>query len=215
MPRNLPAVVGEDLTPKQREAVRYYTDPLLPTFGNAAKAGIQAGYEDGGWMRSDVVKHAIQRIEEERAMAGAKVRDYLGRHAQDAALELVQQLSAGRELEVIPVADLFDDGQETMTKDRERRVLAATKHNRVAIQAAKQRKDAAELILRYHLGHPEQRVRHTGEDGVKMLKDMTDDELTELGKVLDELKKGGQPLKADPHDEAGVEDVDYEVVDDD
>lgn len=206
-----------DLTPLAAEAVRLYLDPLMPTFGNRAAACRAAGskaIDPGRILDTPAAVAEIERIQTLRAEQGRKVAEYLGDYAFDAARELVQQLSTGRDLElidprevlnrevqhkVVPVLD--DEGAETgewtvdtlgltdIELDRVKHVVA---HNKTVLAAAKERREAAKLLLAYKIGTPEQRVKVTSEKklpGVVDLEDLSKTELDELGKIVRQARK--------------------------
>lgn len=234
-------LVPEGLNPKLREAVRLYTDPLMPTFGNKTASCIEAGYKDHNALSSEAAKNEIARIERQRADQGAKVAEYLGNYAFDAARELVRQLSAGADLRVEDPTDLLrertdeeiaemlssalatssaderldvSDIAEAMEGDRMARAELLIKHNRVALQGAKERRAALELLLRYHLGHPEHKHRHIHDQDTDPLDlgDLSDEDLQRLGEfvhdAIDERKEAGPGNGTDPQE---IVEAEYEV----
>lgn len=229
-----------DLSPQEFEAIRLYTDPLLPTFGNKRAAIRAAGYADSNYStrffdRAEIAAE-VQRITAQRIEQGNKVAEYLGDYAWDAARELVNQLSLGRDLEVIDarvvlgedVLQSFEyvnvgpDRVELRLKSNAavpheavmEQVKNLNNHNRAAILAAKERREAAKLLLAYKIGTPEQRIRVTDDrdkgNGPLDLSKLSKDELEALGSVVHsmiaERKKAPQQLTAEP-----VREADYEM----
>lgn len=220
-------VPAPDLSPQQRLAITFYTDPLLPTFGNKVQSSKAAGYDSVRVFDSPSVEAEIERIEAERAKSGRDVADYMGSYAIDAARELVAQLSEGRELTIRPPDEMIDemveavveavgdgaeaDAVEGIVKNKIDLMKAITGANKIALQAAKVRHDALELLIRYHLGHPEQRITHREErDGIN-LADLSDAEMKELGTFVDqEIKRRGSPSE---EREPQVVEAEFEVED--
>lgn len=217
----------EDLDPRQREAVRLYTDPLLPTFGNKTQAALAAGYDTTRVFDTPAVAAEVARIEEQRALSHAEVREFMGDFAHDAARALVKSLGLLNSLTIEdpnsllgePTQEELDQAltlaQETAAALKEgsratvsvgeimqaiigvrlSRADAMTKANRVGLQAFKEAREAAELLLRYALGHPEQTVRHKGRPqdvGPVDLSDLSQDELQQLGTVIQQAIKDRQ-----------------------
>ncbi len=177
-----PEQVQKRLRPQQREAIRLFTDPLLPTYGNKSASAKGAGYGTTKAFDSPDVMYEIARIEEERSVAGRDVAEYVGTFAWDAARELVQQLSTGRELVLLHPEELLTlkggeiDRLTTMilelAKDDEseqdriaalieglaagavKRADGMVKNNAVYLKAAKERRDAASAILSWKIGSP-------------------------------------------------------------
>lgn len=182
----------KELTPEDREVIRLYTDPLLPTFGNKSKSLAAVGKSTNPYFFDRVaVVEEIERIQADRSRAGQQVEKYIGRYAMDAARALVDQLHLGADLSV----------QDPHEIDDMERADLVVKANRVAIQARREQREAAELILRYHLGHPEQRHRHIsdGQDPLD-LGQLTNEELDTLGQLVGELldeRKGAAPGEGD------------------
>lgn len=167
-----------NLTPLMHEAVRLYLDPLMPTFSNKAAACRAAGYtgrNPGEALDSDAARAEIERVMAQRAEYGKKVGEYLGEYAWDAARELVSQLSLGRGLEIIDPREVLtrevlnqaeidpDSGEVTivgkgLSKEEIEQVKQVNKANMVVVHAAKERREAAKLLIAYKIGTPEHRV---------------------------------------------------------
>lgn len=213
----LPAV--SMMNPMLLEAVRLYTDPLMPTFGNKAAACRAAGYKGrnpGEALDGVAAQEEIARIQAQRAEAGGRVADYLGDYAFDAARELVQQLGLGRELEIINAAEFLgadlisaciaDPETGELRVDEEKlpqlggrvidglleQVKQINQHNRAVVLAAKERREAAKIILAYKIGTPEQRVRVTQDKelpDVLDLSKLSKDQLGALGDMISRIQR--------------------------
>ena len=92
--------ITRDLSLQQRELVRYYTDPLLPTFSNKTASAAAAGYQTTKVFEHRLVQQEIDRILVERRSAGDEALEYLATYAADAARALVENLSLGKTLAV-------------------------------------------------------------------------------------------------------------------
>ena len=114
------------------------------------------------------------------------------------------QLRIGREMEMIDPTDVFgDDRNEVADRFDSGRLRAIAAHNATLAKVMKERRAAAETILAYAFGTPEQRVR--------MTKDSSEDELEAmLGKMSKEdFERLGRILFADA--ENGPEDGDDQI----
>lgn len=215
------AVIANDLTPPEAEAVRMYTDPLSPAYGKKGVAAVRAGAPDTMWAKVGV-QRALEQIELERQERGHHVSAYLSHNAADAAFELVQQLSAGRDLDIVDPRGVIDDivekvsarvheavatvdglDEDTIGEVVTNAMDAAMKQqrmllgeintaNRVALAAVKERRAAVEMILAYHMGTPQQKVKlegelTKGEENILDLSQLTDDELDQMRAGLDDV----------------------------
>lgn len=174
--------------PRTMEAIRYYTDPLLPTFGNKSASATAAGFSTTSCFQRTEVQEEIDRIIQERLEQSERVVEYVGTYAMDAARELVNQLSTGRELAFIDM----DEIREVILSsdpDEGKKLAAIVRHNKTVLDAYEQRRKAAVEILRQKIGTPEQRINvKRGDSDPTPLRDMTDDQINELSQVLaDEL----------------------------
>lgn len=215
---SVPAKLSDlDLDPRQREVVRYYTDPLLHTYGNKKQSLEAAGYSGGSYQVFDhpLVAQAISIVESERVEAGAEVQEYLDLFGRDASKELVKQLSIGRDLSVIDpnsVVDLDGKGEFEFSESEGDRAKAINDHNRNALAAAKERRQALALLLAYVAGTPEQRIKHTHEKEYPQgpLDEWDDGDIEALG---EELRKEREKRKAGTPAEAEIP-AEVEVIDD-
>ena len=198
------------LDPKEQLAVRYYTDPLLPTFGDESKAALKAGFGNSIPMRRPDVITAIQYIQAERALEAEQTATYMESYALDAARELVRQLSTGAELDMLdPVQflglEVGDDGsimRELLTKEEISQIAALNNHNKNVLAAARERRSAAETLIAYRVGTPEQRVKHTNAIAEKNehlpdLSEWSKDELQKLAAEVSRLRQEPQTLEAE------------------
>jgi len=208
----------DSLPPKVLDAIRYYTDPLLPTYDNKAQSAMAAGYAEAtaygnNPLSSPKAKKVIARIRRERREAGGEVEEYMHDHVFDAARELIKQLSAGRELEIRDPGDILD---QTVVGEMDlERARQITQHNRIALSAVRERRKALELVLAYVMGGPEQRQKtiHKTEKHVN-LDDLSDGELKSAIQLLSQMQKENpDPIEVTVDDEE-VE-ASFEVVDDD
>lgn len=237
---SLPAL--REMNPMLQEAVRLYTDPLMPTFGNKAAACRTAGYKGknpGEALDGVAAQEEIARIRDQRTAAGGQVADYLGDYAFDAARELVQQLSLGRELEIINAAgflgaDLLaaciqdpETGELRVDEDKLpqmggrvidgilEQVKQINQHNRAVVLAAKERREAARIILAYKIGTPEQRVRVTQD---KELPDVFDlgklskEDLAAMGDMIYRIQQSRAGKKLAPAIADGGQVIEAELV---
>lgn len=204
--------------PQAMEAIRFYTDPLLPTWGNKTASAAAAGYDSATVFNRLAVREKVEEIVAEREAASRDVIQFLGTYTIDAARELIRQLSTGRDLELVDPTPLFDDGpieevvdalqakiesgadQEVLyavakglAEGRARKAEAMIKHNNSSINASKERRNAAIEILRQQIGTPEQRISVKKEEARTPLSDMDDGGLEELNKIIAEELKARQP----------------------
>jgi hypothetical protein len=234
-PVNVPAseVLPVNLTPLMQEAVRLYLDPLMPTFGNKAAACRAAGYtgrNPGEALDSSAAREEIERVMAQRAEWGKKIGEYLGDFAWDAARELVSQLSIGRSLEIIDPREVLtrevlnqveidpDTNEATivgrgLSKEEIEQVKQVNKHNMVVIHAAKERREAARLLIAYKIGTPEHRVRVTSEKELPDVFDLSKLDAEQLGQVGAAVRAALEAKRAATRSKAGDGPVlDAEIV---
>jgi hypothetical protein len=175
--------------PQVMEAIRYYTDPLLPTWNNKSASAAAAGLKSTSCFQRAEVKEEIERIVAERVEAGKKVVEFLGTYSMDAARELVRQLSAGRELEFIDIEGIM--GEDSFNPDA---LSAVVRHNKTVIDTIRERRAAAIEIIRQQIGTPEQRIKVKREGNEPtMLDDMDDEKLQQLNEMIAEELESRQP----------------------
>ena len=227
----------DDLDPKQRLAVEMYTNPLFgQTFGNKQASAVAAGYKGKNAseaLNTQVAQRAIQWIEEKRDESGTAVADYMSRYAFDAARKLIKQIGMDDGLEIKPMPEGLLDKPATpivgVDKNGNEKVLgyddghlkqakAISDHNKAVGNVMREVRQALQMVLAYHLGTPEQKVRVAREreqDDPLDLGKMTAAELRELSHAVRQtisLKDGDPPPeKEDGSVVAAVEGVDYEV----
>lgn len=192
---HLPDKVKEsilNLNPRQAAAVRLYTQRGGPGYGNKAKSCRLAGYSDNTdpaqVFNQPGVKNALSAIREMQAEHAKGVMMDIAALAPDAKEELQSQLELGRGLDIIDPRDIFGDSLENLSADNEARLKEINRHNRNMAHLAKERRAAAETLLAYSEGTPEQRVRMTKEadddDVMRLLMQLSDEEFEEMGKRL-------------------------------
>lgn len=191
--------------PKTMEAIRYYTDPLLPTFGNKSASATAAGLATTSCFNRLEVQEEIDRIIQERLENSERVVEYVGTYAMDAARELVNQMSAGRDLKFIDM-DEIQDVIEASGADEGKKLAAIVRHNKTVLEAFEARRKAAIEILRQQIGTPEQRIKvDHGEKSDTMLDDLGDDQLQELSKLVSEEMDSRKPRESEEIPEAEVD----------
>lgn len=219
-----------NLTPKQAAAVRAYTTRTSPGYGHKAKSKRLAGYSEKTAtyqvFSHEDVKHAIRQIREWQLEEAETVLEEIRAVAPEAKDEIVSQLNLGKSLDIIDPRDIFGSGlEEVEGKDDHARLQEINKHNRVVAKFAKERREAAELLLAYAEGTPEQRMHVTrGTEKTKLeeiLEGLPKDEFDEVGKIL--FGEEGWPEEAGTPDtgdapavageEGEVVEGDYEIVD--
>ncbi len=176
--------------PKVMEAIRLYTDPLLPTFGVKSSSAAQAGAHSSIFQRQDV-KDEVQRIVQQRYAASTRVVEYLATYTMDAAHELIKQLSTGRDLEFKEIDEAIENSDDKMG-------AVIVRHNKTVIEAAKERRAAAIEIIRQQIGTPEHRVRVQDDrkDPID-LEHLSDDELKQLGEIIWDTLEDRKPTEAE------------------
>lgn len=197
------------LTQMEREAVRAYTDPLLPTFGNKRGACRAAGYSVGSGVAYEVfgrdrVQAEIERIEEARVEHGRRLMELIDQYGEAYVRGLLEQMSFGKDLDPVDIESVFGDDFEDFGMDskghstegrrelHEGKAKAINAHNRNAIRAAKVRREAIEKLLAYAAGTPEQRIAVTNRRGAPEgvpLEAWDKEELELLEESLDEERR--------------------------
>lgn len=193
----------DNLDPKQRLALEFYTNPLHgKTFGNAIAAAKAAGYSTVKPMYSKSMQEALAWVEEQKTADAEQVSTYLSAFSMDAARKLVQQLGLDSEIEVRPVPEellvppkpLLDEEGNVVGWDDGHLRLAdrITAQNRAAASLMKEAREALKLILAYHMGTPEQKIRmerHVDEHDPLDLGSLSDEELRELARHVEEVRE--------------------------
>ena len=193
--------------PKVMEAIRLYTDPLLPTFGNKSASATHAGLGSTSCFHRNDVQQEIDRIIQQRMETSERTVEYLGTYAMDAARELIGQLSAGRDLEFIDMEEINSIISDSDINEGGKLLSAVTRHNKTVIDAYEQRRKAAVEILRQKIGTPEQRIRvDHGKEDPTPLGDLTDDQIRELSLAISDEMDHRKPreLEAEEIPEADV-----------
>ena len=156
---NLPALPGHDLTPldklspKERLAVEFYTDPLRgDTFDKKTASLIAAGYKARGndykVFHKPHVKLALKYIHDQRHAQSAKAMDFLAHHAIDAAKGMLAQLgkSQGMEYAEAPL-ELLE--QDELPKGAAQKIKAVNDYNRTVTAARRADLSTMTAILDY------------------------------------------------------------------
>lgn len=191
--------------PKTMEAIRYYTDPLLPTFGNKSASAAAAGMASPSCFSRAEVQEEIDRIIQERLENSERTVEYVGTYAMDAARELVSQMSAGRELEFISQEEI-QRVLEASGPDEGKKLAAIVRHNKTVLEAFEARRKAAVEILRQQIGTPEQRIKvDHGKSSDTMLDALQDEQLLELSKLVSEEMDSRKPQEPKEIPEAEVD----------
>jgi hypothetical protein len=179
--------------PKTMEAIRYYTDPLLPTFGNKSASAAAAGLKCASVFTRSAVQEEIDRIIQERLENSERTVEYVGTYAMDAARELVSQMSAGRDLKFISQEEI-DEVIKASGADEGKKLAAIVRHNKTVLEAFEARRKAAVEILRQQIGTPEQRIKvDHGASSDTMLDNLKDEQLQELSKLVSEELDSRKP----------------------
>jgi len=183
--------------PLAMEAVRLYTDPLLPTFGSKRASALAAGCERSVFNRVAVIDE-IDRIIQHRLENSEKTVEFMATYSMDAARELIGHLSAGRDLEFIPMEEIRDsmrmtktigegeDAREVEVWSDGKLLASIVRHNGIVLAAYEQRRKAAVELIRQQIGTPEQRIKvdHGNKEELPQLTDLPDDQLEELGQFI-------------------------------
>lgn len=213
----VPQTPMDKLDPRQRLVVEYYTNPLFGrTFGNKLGSATAAGYESSQCFESKAVQAAVKWVLAQKLEQSKGVATYLEAFTMDAARKLVGQLSADEGVAPHPMPEgLLDRPPEPIIgtdKDGNEKVIgyndghlkqaqAITQHNKAAAALLKEAREAMKLILAYHLGTPEQKVRiDRGGDRQDPLDlgQLTDEQLRELARHVQEVINEKAGLKVLP-----------------
>jgi hypothetical protein len=179
--------------PKTMEAIRYYTDPTLPTFGNKSASAAAAGLATASCFTRSEVQQEIDRIIQERLEKSERTVEYVGTYAMDAARELVSQMSTGRDLKFVEMEEI-QKVIDSSDADEGKKLAAIVRHNKVVLEAYEQRRKAAVEILRQQIGTPEQRIKvDHGASSDTMLDNLKDEQLQELSKLVSEELNSRKP----------------------
>ena len=195
------------LDPRQRLALDFYTNPLYgKTFGNKAASARAAGYETVDPMHSKMMADAIAWVLEQKEANSEQVSAFLTTFVMDAARKLVQQLGADEQIEVReipeellvppkPVMGQDKDGNDRIVgwDDGHLKVVdRITAQNRAAASLMKESREALKLVLAYHMGTPEQKIRNErreDESDPLNLGDLSDEQLKELARHVEEVRE--------------------------
>ena len=193
----IPSPDAPNLTHKQRLLVHYFMDVTLPTYRRIKASVRAAGYS----MNQDIyslfyqedVQAEIERIEKERAESGRDMAQHLWDARYQAVRVLLEQMNEGADLRLIDPEQAFGKDLEKLG-NAEKNVRANTinNHNRNVLQARRQSREAAEKVLAYTLGEPEQVVRHKRDENPseKALARLSDEDLLALGEKVRGLLDG-------------------------
>ena len=225
----------DELDPRQRLAVELYTNPLFgKTFGRKQASCVAAGYEGGNAymaLNRESTQRAIQWVQDQRDENGEAVAQHLSRYAIDAAHKLVKQLGMDEGLEIHPMPEgildkkpepimgLDKDGNEILLgydDSHLKQAKAIADHNKATANVAREVRQAIQLVLAYHMGTPEQKVRVAREKEAQDPLDlgkMTAAELRELAQAVRQTTamRDGAPPPA--KEDGAVVEADFEVVD--
>ena len=202
-----------NLTPLQREFVRYYTDIQLPCYRKPFAAAIAAGYSESmadkatvDILRKPGVAAEIDRIDKERVQSGKDMAEMLWDARFEAVRNLLHQMNEGGDLRLVdPEEELGRGLKDVHGKDAgAERAREINNHNRNVLQARRQAREAAEKVLAYTLGEPEQVIRHKQDKpGERALANLSDDDLLEVGRkvkgLLQERVGGPGGTEPTPH----------------
>lgn len=202
-----------ELSPLQREFVRYFTDIQLPCYRKPKAAALAAGYSEGMAKKAtkEILKLRkvaveIERIDRERVQSGKDMAEMLWDARFEAVRNLLYQMNEGGDLRLVnPEEELGEGLVDVKGKDAgAERAREINNHNRNVLQARRQAREAAEKVLAYTLGEPEQVIRHKQDKpGEKALAGLTDDDLIEVGRkvkgLLQERVGGPGGTEPTPH----------------
>lgn len=200
-------------TPLQLEFVRYYTDIQLACYRKATKAALAAGYGPAEAQRASSkilklphVRAEVDRIDSERVQSGKEMAEMLWDARFEAVRNLLGQMHEGGELRLIDLEEELGKGLKNITdKASGERARELNKNNSNVLVARRQAREAAEKVLAYTLGEPEQVIRHKkdGKPGEKALAGLTDEDLIEVGRkvkgLLQERVGGPGGTEPTPH----------------
>ncbi len=221
MPKtNLPVQVKDailSLTPKQEIAVLSYLDRGSPAFGNKTRAKKLAGYGEGtsgnSVFNAPEVQIALRELRSQQLELAGQVMSDIKALSPEAADELMAQLHVGREMEMLDPSVIFGkDFNEATSKVDGDRLRGISAYNATLAKVMKERRAAAETILAYAFGTPEQRVRvahgETEDEVEAMLGKMSREDFDRLGRILFADAENGPD-----HEEIPV--IEAEVLDED
>jgi phage terminase small subunit len=178
----------------QREFVRYFTDIQLPCYRKAKAAALAAGYAESVAVQAGTkiltllhIRDEVERIDMERVQHGKEMAEMLWDARFEAVRNLLGQMNEGGHLSLIDLEAELGKGLKKI-KDRNvaERAREMNKHNGNVLLARRQAREAAEKVLAYTLGEPEQVIRHKkdGKPGEKALAGLTDEDLIEVGRKV-------------------------------
>lgn len=195
----------EGLTDKQREWVRCYTDPTLPSYLNQRQAGRIAGTNKGGMLENPLVVQEVDRIFALRAEQGRDVLDLLHDARMQAVTNLIDSVKDIRDLRIInpevefgpgavdvqtplhtaegePVLDRYGN---PVYHDQSARFREINKHNANVLKLRQEARLGAMDLLAYIVGKPEQVIKHKSEavPTPDKVQELSDEELEELMRV--------------------------------
>lgn len=231
----VPMTPLDELTPQQRTAVEFYTNPMYrATFGNKTQAAWKAGYRGKNAARvfeGEAVGKALVWLEDARRAQSAELSDYLATYAMDAAHALVRQLSLVEDLDPKPMPEgLLDkkpepiigtdkDGQEILLgwdDSHLKQAAEITRYNKVAAGLAKEVRQALKIILEYNLGTPQQSVEISRKQAAAdplNLSERSTSELREIIKAVQAVQdqRGSPVVTVTQEADAEPVDADFEV----
>lgn len=242
---NTPARTGGSWTPMQREWVRLYTDPTMPTYMDGIMSGVQAGYAKstarkwGDHIFKPHVAEEVDRIFAQRIEQGRDLLDRMFDKRDAALMGIIEGLQTGRDMHLVDPEEEFGAGMEhvirlardedgnVLTDDEGRpieidhtgRLREINRHNKNVIKAKTEARKAAEKILAYAVGEPEQVIRHRSDEkpDERTLEGYDDDDLMDVQSMLDEeiqrRREESRRLPGEGQDDGPVEEADYEIVD--
>jgi hypothetical protein len=178
----------------QREFIRLYLDIQLPYYRKAKAAALAAGYAESTAeyaakkiLRNPAIAAEIERIDLERIESGKDMAEMLWDARFEAVRYLLQQMSEGGDLRLIDPEEEMGKGLKNVKgKDSgAERAREINNHNRNVLVARRQAREAAEKVLAYTLGEPEQVIRHKQDKpGEKALAGLSDEDLLEVGRKV-------------------------------
>lgn len=192
------------LDPRERLAVEFYTNPLMGrTFGNKRQSVLAAGFNKNHSHLFDKphIQAAVQWLYERRDEQAGGVAAYLATYTMEAAHKLISQLGADHGIEPMPMPEgLLDREPAPIIRNSKvigyndghlKQAAAITQHNKAAAALMKEAREAAKLILAYHMGTPEMKVKmDRGGDRQDPLDlgSLDDKQLRELARHVQEVR---------------------------
>ncbi len=154
------------LSARGRDCVLAYMDRGSPAYGNKTRALRVAGYAQSTSATAVFNQPAMrQAVLDLRAIGLEESKDTMDgirALAPEASDELMAQLRIGRDLEMVDPVEVFGDALHQVADRHDAdRLRAIAAHNATLAKVMKERRAAAETILAYAFGTPEQRVRMT------------------------------------------------------